>query len=213
MANSNSRLEQLIDDIYEFVESCKSSALSSNKIIVPKDELIDLLDELRMRTPDEIKKYQRIVANRDAIINDAENRAALIVAEAEAKANKLISESEIMGQAYNQANELVRQANEEASRINDEVKQSADEITSGAFAYTNDLLDMIEDLINKAYTDTKKQYDSLLDTLNNSLSVVRDNKREMAASTQPAAADPVKDIMADDDFDLDADAFIENIDQ
>ncbi len=213
MANSNSRLEQLIDDIYEFVESCKSSALSSNKIIVPKDELIDLLDELRMRTPDEIKKYQRIVANRDAIINDAENRAALIVAEAEAKANKLISESEIMGQAYNQANELVRQANEEASRINDEVKQSADEITSGAFAYTNDLLDMVEDLINKAYTDTKKQYDSLLDTLNNSLSVVRDNKREMAASTQPAAADPVKDIMADDDFDLDADAFIENIDQ
>lgn len=213
MANSNSRLEQLIDDIYEFVESCKSSALSSNKIIVPKDELIDLLDELRMRTPDEIKKYQRIVANRDAIINDAENRAALIVAEAEAKANKLISESEIMGQAYNQANELVRQANEEASRINDEVKQSADEITSGAFAYTNDLLDMVEDLINKAYTDTKKQYDSLLDTLNNSLSVVRDNKREMAASTQPAQADPVKDIMADDDFNLDADAFIENIDQ
>ena len=66
-----SRIEQLIEDIYEFVESCRMQPLSSTKVIVPKDELYDLLDELRLRTPDEIKRYQKIIANRDAIIADA----------------------------------------------------------------------------------------------------------------------------------------------
>ena len=70
-----SRIEQLIEDIYEFVESCRMQPLSSTKVIVPKDELYDLLDELRLRTPDEIKRYQKIIANRDAIIADAEEKA------------------------------------------------------------------------------------------------------------------------------------------
>lgn len=212
MANNNSRLEQLIDDIYEFVDTCKSTALSSNRIVVPKDELLDLLDELRLRTPEEIKKYQRIVANRDAIINDAENKAALIIAEAEAKANKLISESEIMGKAYNQANELVRQANEEANRISEQVKKSADEITSGAFAYTNDLLDMAEDVLSKAYKDAKIQFDEMLTTLNNSLTVVRDNKKEMANDSYDVLdPDSMSDSFEEDDFEFDADTFIDNI--
>lgn len=217
MANSNSRLEQLIEDIYEFVDTCKASALSSNKIIVPKDELLDLLDELRLRTPDEIKKYQRIVANKDAIIHDAQSRAAAIVAEAEAKANKLISESEIMGQAYSQANELVRQANEEAAQINEQVKKSADEITSGAFEYTNDILDMADEVLSKAYKEAKVQFEAMLDTLHNSLTVVRDNKKEMQSFTNPGSAldelDKMESLSDEGDFDFDADAFIDNIDQ
>ena len=59
-----SRIEQLIDDIYEFIESCKMQPLSQTKVIVPKDELYDLLDELKLRTPDEIKRYQKIIANK-----------------------------------------------------------------------------------------------------------------------------------------------------
>ena len=67
-----SRIEQLIDDIYEFIESCKMQPLSQTKVIVPKDELYDLLDELKLRTPDEIKRYQKIIANKDAILADAQ---------------------------------------------------------------------------------------------------------------------------------------------
>ena len=60
-----SRIEQLIEDIYEFIESCRMQPLSSTKVIVPKDELYDLLDELRLRTPDEIKSYQKIIAKEE----------------------------------------------------------------------------------------------------------------------------------------------------
>ena len=70
-----SRIEELIEDIYDFVEECKMQPLSSTKVIVPKDELYDLLDELRLRTPDEIKRYKKMLENKDAILQDAEAKA------------------------------------------------------------------------------------------------------------------------------------------
>ena len=49
-----SRIEQLISEIEEYIDSCKFQALSNSKIIVNKEEMEELLVELRMRIPDEI---------------------------------------------------------------------------------------------------------------------------------------------------------------
>ena len=57
-----SRIEQLISEIEEYIDSCKFQALSNSKIIVNKEEMEELLVELRMRIPDEIKKYQKIIS-------------------------------------------------------------------------------------------------------------------------------------------------------
>ena len=64
-----SKIEQLIGEIEEFIDGCKLQPFSSTKIVVDKAQLEDLLVELRHRTPDEIKKYQKILNNKDAIIN------------------------------------------------------------------------------------------------------------------------------------------------
>ena len=52
----SSRIEQIIEEIEEYVESCKYQALSTTKIIVNKEEIEELLRELRLKTPDEIKR-------------------------------------------------------------------------------------------------------------------------------------------------------------
>ena len=62
-----SKIEQIITEIEEYIDNCKFQPLSTSKIIVNKDEIDELLAELRLRTPDEIKKYQKIIANKDAI--------------------------------------------------------------------------------------------------------------------------------------------------
>ena len=62
-----SRIEQLISEIEEYIDSCKFQALSNSKIIVNKEELEELLVELRLRIPDEIKKYQKIISQQDTI--------------------------------------------------------------------------------------------------------------------------------------------------
>ena len=54
-----SRIEQIISEIEEYIDGCKFQPLSNSKIIVNKEELEELLTELRMKTPDEIKRYQK----------------------------------------------------------------------------------------------------------------------------------------------------------
>ena len=87
-----SRIEQLIGEIEEYIDSCKFQPLSNTKILVNKEELEELLVELRLRIPDEIKKYQKIISNQDAILNEARAQADAMVAEATAQTNELVNE-------------------------------------------------------------------------------------------------------------------------
>ena len=91
----SSRIEQIIDEIDEFIESCKFQPLSATKIIVNKEEIEELLRELRLKTPDEIKRYQKIISNKDAILEDAQSKADGIIADAQAKAQELVTQHEI----------------------------------------------------------------------------------------------------------------------
>ena len=72
----NSRMEQIIEEIEEYIEGCKVQPLSNGtKIIVNKEGLEELLTELRLKTPDEIKRYQKIISNKEAILADAKAKA------------------------------------------------------------------------------------------------------------------------------------------
>ena len=64
----SSRIEQLIDEIETYIDNCKYQPFSNTKIIVDKEEIDELLRELRMKTPDEIKRYQKIISNKEAIL-------------------------------------------------------------------------------------------------------------------------------------------------
>ena len=106
-----SRIEQLIGEIEEYIDGCKYQPLSNSKIVVNRDELEELLVELRLRIPDEIKQYQKIISNRDVILNEARQQADSILAQASAHTDELVNEHEIMQKAYAQANEIINQAN------------------------------------------------------------------------------------------------------
>ena len=81
----SSRIEQVIEDIENYIDSCKFQPLSTTKIVVNKDEIDELLRELRMKTPDEIRRYQKIIANKDAILEDARQKADKMLSEKERK--------------------------------------------------------------------------------------------------------------------------------
>ena len=78
----SSKIEQLIDEIEEYIDGCKPQFMSSTNIIVNKEEIEELLRELRMKTPEEIKRYQKIISNKEAILNDARTKAENMISEA-----------------------------------------------------------------------------------------------------------------------------------
>ncbi|WP_343209537.1 ATPase [Anaerolentibacter hominis] len=213
----SSKIEELIEEIYEFIESCKMQPLSSTKVIVPKDDLYDLLDELRLRTPDEVKKFQKIIANRDAILTDAENKANAMLREAQDKMDQMVSEHEIMQEAYARADEIINQATEEAQGILQSANDDAAEIRDGAMAYTTDMLSSLESILTSALSDSKTYYSALIDALQSNLNTVTGNKQELAGSMP--AQDPVEAIMNEgreeeqaDNYDFKEDDFMKHID-
>lgn len=206
-----SRIEQLIDDIYEFIESCRMQPLSSTKVIVPKDELYDLLDELRLRTPDEIKRYQKIIANRDAIIADAESKSEAIQAQSREKANQLLNEHEIMQQAYYQANEMIMQASQEADKLRSQAQAEAEQIRTSALLYSNDVLSQVERALASTYEASMSKYDAFIGTLKDNYDMVANNKKELNDQLYPQEAGDTNYDTAymDEDIEFDDNSYLD----
>lgn len=177
-----SKIEQIIAEIEEYIDSCKSQPLSKTNIVVNKEEISELLRELRMRTPEEIKKYQRIINNREVILEDARQKAEAMLAEATAQTNELVSEHEIMQQAYIQAQAVVEQATAQAQALLDNATNDANNIRMGAMQYTDDILANLENIITYSINNANDKHQAYMKSLNTSLEVVVANRNELYPS-------------------------------
>ena len=171
----SSRIEQLIDELEEYIESCKPKFMSNSEIIVIKDEIDELLRELRMRTPEEIKRYQKIISNKEAILNDARAKAQALIDEATVHTNELISEHEIMQQAYAQANGIVATAAKQAREILDKATIEANELRTQASRYTEDRLSELDSIVSSAIQSTNADYDRLIGDLGQYRDLIQSN--------------------------------------
>lgn len=175
----SSRMEQIIEEIEEYIDSCKFAALSNNKILVNKEELEELISELRSKTPEEIKRYQKIISNKEAILADAQAKADQIIAQAQIQTNELVSEHQIMQQAYAQANEVVMIATKQAQEILDNAQNEANSLRMSAMAYTDGQLKSIEDVLTSAIDTSKARYDNLISSMQGFLDVVAANRAQL----------------------------------
>ena len=175
-----SRIEQIIEEIEEYIDGCKYQALSSSKIIVNKDELEELLNELRSKTPEEIKRYQKIISNQDAILTDARTQADAMIEKATAQTNELVNEHEIMQRAYEAANQVIEDANNQAQTIVDAAVRDADNIRQGAVQYTQDMLKSVENIINHTMEGAQGRFDSFMSSMQSSYDIVTNNRKELS---------------------------------
>ncbi len=184
----SSRIEQIIDEIEEYIDrDCKYQPLSTTKIVVNKEHLEELLRELRMQPPEQLKPDQNLIATRAAILADANAKADSMIEEAQVQTTELVSEHEIMQQAYAQANEIVTQATAQAQEIIDNATSDANAIRIGAIQYTDDLLANAESIIGHTLDSYTTKYDGLINSLQECYDTVRSNRAEL-------------DIPEDDDY-------------
>lgn len=175
----SSRIEQLIDELEEYIESCKPKFMSSSEIIVNKEEIDELLRDLRMKTPDEIRRYQKIISNKEAILNDARAKAEALINEATLHTNELINEHEIMQQAYAQANEVVSMASQQAQEILDNATIEANNVRAAAMQYMDDMLAHLENIINSATQSARSGYENFTLSMNQYRDIIQSNRNEL----------------------------------
>ena len=194
---SASKIEDIIDEIEAYIDDCKPSAFSTNKIVVNKDELESLLQELRTKTPDEIRKYQRMIANREQILADAKAKADEIISQAQVQTNELVSEHQIMQQAYAQANEVILIAQKNAQEKIDRATEDANNIRMGAIAYTDELLANIQTILANSIETTRARDDAFLSTMQVYLDTVDANRASLVPdSLNDGDDDPASSLEA-----------------
>lgn len=176
-----SQIEQLISEIEDYIDSCKFQPLSTSKIIVSKESMEELLAELRLRIPEEIKKYQKIISNQEAILSDAQSKADAMLAEATAHTNELVNEHEIMQKAYSQANSIIEQAQIQAQAIVDNAIADANNIRQGSIQYTDDMLKSLQTIINHSMEGAQGRFDAFMNSMRSSYDIVSSNRKELSA--------------------------------
>lgn len=176
-----SRIEQLITEIEEYIDSCKFQPLSTTKIVVNKEEIDELLVELRLRIPDEIKQYQKIISNQEAILSDAHSKADAMLAEASAQTTEMVNEHEIMQKAYAHANEVIEQAQMQAQAIIDSAVADANSIRQGSIQYTDEMLKSLQTIITHAMDGAQGRFDAFMNSMKSSYDIVSSNRNELAA--------------------------------
>ena len=170
-----SRIVQLIDDIEDFFEQCNSLPFT-NKVVVDKDDVYELMTELRLKVPDEIKRSARVIEEKEKILNEAKQYAEEMEKQAESKISSLVNEHEIIQQAY-----------EKAQAIIDKAKEDAREMRLSAIAYVDEILENLEKTAEYTLNNAKTNYETLLNNLTEDINLVRENRREL--NSNPSSDD------------------------
>lgn len=143
MAND---INRLIDMLYERIEDAKAPALKPNMSMVDRDEMLDLLDELRAALPVEIKRAQELLAAREKFVDEAKRDVDRMMRQAELEAKTKVSDSEVLYAAKEKARQIVARA-EERSR---QLYQVANEYAEDALARTEEAVQAALDEVKQS---------------------------------------------------------------
>ncbi len=95
----------------------------THSVIVDEDRLLDLIDQMRITIPEEIKKSQQLLSQRDRVLAQAQEEANRTIALAREKSDKLVEKDSVTQAAQVRAEQLVAQAKNECAQT----KKDADE--------------------------------------------------------------------------------------
>jgi len=99
----------LVDRLEELFNESRPLPLM-RKVIVDEDKLLSIIDQMRVSIPEDIKKGQQILAQRDRIIAQGQEEANRTLQIAREKANQLLEKDAIIQSAQNRAGQIIEQA-------------------------------------------------------------------------------------------------------
>ena len=139
-------LEELINNIQEMVQEAWTLPLASDKCVIERERMLDLIDELRSTLPGDIKMAAEIVQQRNQMKADGRRELDTMKKRLEEEARKMLSKTEIMQQARARAKEIVGNAEIQAK----ELRRAANEYCEDSLKRTEEALSLSSEELKKA---------------------------------------------------------------
>ena len=133
----------LLETLEDILERSKGVPFS-NKSLIDKEEILEIIKEVRLKLPEEMKQAKWVKEERQRILVEAQKEADDIVKEAENRIISMIDEHEITRKAYEKKAEIIETANEMSREISKGTKDYADNILSGLEVALEDALKIIQ---------------------------------------------------------------------
>ncbi len=145
----------LLETLEDIMERSKGIPFTA-KGIVDKEEVLEIIKEIRLKLPDELKQAKWIKEERGRILEEAGKEADGIVKEAENRIIAMIDEHEITRKAYEQKAEIIETANEMSREISKGTKDYADSILANLETTINNVSVTINEAIRTIENNRKE---------------------------------------------------------
>lgn len=161
----------LLDQLDELIENGKTNFISG-KVSVDKDQVVEIINEIRLNLPTEVHQSVWIIEERNKILSEAQNEAHLMIEEANERLTSLIDQHEI-----------TQYAREKAESIIETAKSDARQIHMGAVDYAEELFKetekQLKETLESVHQDVQKFENDITDTLRN----LQENRQELKEMT------------------------------
>ena len=174
-------IEEILVNMEEVLENAKSMPFS-DKVLVDREELFDLITDIRLKMPNEIEQSKWVLDEKSRILEDAKWDAELKIKEAEEERDKLINESEITRRACTQAEEIVSEAKKVARDMRMGAKEYADDLLMQMEEQMKQLDGFVQSALREVSLTTEKQAKGFSDMLRQKSEVVQQNRKELNVS-------------------------------
>lgn len=146
------KIDDILDEMDDVLDKAKPFPFAGDKKVANTDRLRDLVDDVRLHMPSEIKEARGVVFDKERILNEAREKADLIIREAEKRAAAMVMKDTIVEEAKAKALDILKQA-----------KANAAKITRDANEYTENILSKTEKLMAAVLQDVRKTKNSMRD--------------------------------------------------
>lgn len=144
---------RLLDELEDILENASTLPFSS-KVMVDAEELFEIIREIRIKLPDELKQASWIKEERQRILAEAQKDADTLLSEAKLRLEELIEEDEITKKAKERAEEIITKA-----------QNNAKSIRLGALEYADNIL-----------LETQENLKEIIELLNNNRQELRGDR-------------------------------------
>jgi len=158
--NGTADILYLVDRLEELVGIGKRVPFSG-RVMVEEEEFLALVDQLRVAVPNEIKQARRVIKDRERIVSESQDEAARIVQIGRDRADALISQHSIVGEARQRSEEILRAAEEERQRARGEID-----------VFVVEQMQLVEDAVRRGMAVMEDAVEQTLDTIGNAREAV-----------------------------------------
>lgn len=127
----------LLERIEDIIEEASKFPLS-NKVMIDKEEVLEVINEIRLKLPDEINRASWVAKERQRILNEAQSEADELIEKVKEQQKYLVEE-----------NEITRQAQKYAKQLVEEAERTANDMKIGAYNYSDEILSKLQEKIRE----------------------------------------------------------------